>query len=100
MEEQEEEKAARRSSDSEEDRPKSWRWRVFSTGSIIGLIFGAIYIWLPTITWALLGKPIVLLPIPFVDWTAKRDIVKFGHCGVGRFDAFLRAFELRSALPD
>jgi L-fucose isomerase-like protein len=29
----------------------------------------------------LTGKPAAFLD--FVDWTAKRDIVKFGHCGVG-----------------
>jgi len=47
----------------------SWRWRVFSIGSVIGLIFGTIYIGVPTITGALLNNPITILPIPFRDFT-------------------------------
>ena len=53
----------------EDKGPKSWRWRVFSIGSVIGLVFGAVYLGLPTITGALLTKPITILPIPFVDYT-------------------------------
>ena len=49
----------------------SWRWRVFSIGSVIGLVFGAIYIGVPTITGALLDQPISILPIPFRDFTAQ-----------------------------
>jgi hypothetical protein len=49
----------------------SWRWRVFSVGGVLGMAFGAIYMGLPTITSALFGKPIIILPIPFVDWTTK-----------------------------
>ena len=50
----------------EEDR---WRWRVFSIGGAIGLVFGAIYLLLPTLTGALTGAPIQLFPIPFSDFT-------------------------------
>jgi len=67
-EEQEEENPNRDLSQPVEPQTK-WRWRVFSIGTIIGLCFGAVYIGLPTITGALLEKPIILLPIPFVDWT-------------------------------
>jgi len=49
----------------------SWRWRVFSVGGVLGMAFGSIYMALPTITSALFGKPILIMPIPFVDWTAK-----------------------------
>jgi len=49
----------------------SWRWRVFSIGGALGLAFGAIYLGLPTITGALTGTPIQILPIPFSDFTAK-----------------------------
>lgn len=45
------------------------KWRMFSIGSVIGLIFGAIYLGVPTITGALLPTPITLIPIPFVDFT-------------------------------
>ncbi|MEX0744487.1 MAG: hypothetical protein WD118_02695 [Phycisphaeraceae bacterium] len=47
----------------------NWRWRVFSIGAVIGLVFGAVYLGLPTITGALLGEPITILPIPFIDYT-------------------------------
>ena len=47
----------------------SWRWRIFTLGSIIGLAFGAVYLGVPTVTGALLDEPITLLPIPFVDYT-------------------------------
>lgn len=47
----------------------NWRWRVFSIGGMIGMAFGAVYMGIPAVSAALLGQPIVLLPIPFVDWT-------------------------------
>ena len=49
----------------------SWRWRIFSIGAVMGLVFGAIYLGVPTITGALLDAPIEILPIPFVDYTQK-----------------------------
>lgn len=55
--------------DSDGKKEDNWRWRVFSIGGIIGLTFGAVYMALPTITSALLGEPISIIPIPFVDWT-------------------------------
>ncbi len=48
---------------------ETWRWRVFSAGAMIGLVFGTIYVALPAITDALLTEPIQLIPIPFVDFT-------------------------------
>lgn len=49
----------------------NWRWRIFSIGGVIGLAFGAVYTGLPALSSAFLGKPIIILPIPFVDWTQK-----------------------------
>ena len=49
----------------------SWRWRIFSIGGVLGLSFGAIYLALPAISSAILGDPITIIPIPFVDWTPK-----------------------------
>lgn len=46
-----------------------WRWRVFSIGGALGLAFGLIYLLLPTLTGALTGEPITILPIPFSDFT-------------------------------
>ena len=54
-----------------EDKPESWRWRIFSIGGVLGLAFGAIYAGLPALSTAVLDRPIILLPIPFVDWTQK-----------------------------
>jgi OPT oligopeptide transporter protein len=56
---------------SEEEAKVNWRWRVFSIGGVLGLAFGALYLALPTISSALLDKPISILPIPFADWTPK-----------------------------
>lgn len=49
----------------------SWRWRMFAIGGAIGLAFGAIYLLLPSVTAALTGTSIQILPIPFLDTTAK-----------------------------
>ncbi|MCX7915664.1 MAG: peptide transporter, partial [Verrucomicrobiae bacterium] len=72
--EQEEERVSR-DMDAEPMKPTSWRWRVFAVGGVLGLIFGALYLGLPTVTGALVGKPVVILPIPFVDWTQKTSSV-------------------------
>ena len=50
-------------------KENSWRWPVFSTGSMIGIVFGAIYLGIPALTGLVLEKPIEILPIPFVDLT-------------------------------
>jgi hypothetical protein len=47
----------------------SWRWRVFSTGTIIGLIFGFFYLAVPIFTGVVFSRPVTLLPIPFFDLT-------------------------------
>lgn len=52
---------------------ETWRWRVFSTGCVIGLIWGALYIGVPTITGGFLAKPLQLLPIPFLDLTTNTE---------------------------
>ena len=50
-------------------KEESWRWRVFSTGTIIGLLFGFFYLAIPIFTGVAFGKPVQLLPIPFLDLT-------------------------------
>ena len=52
---------------------KPWRWRVFSIGGALGLAFGAVYLLLPTVTGALTGKPVMIFPIPFSDFTTKTE---------------------------
>ena len=51
----------------------SWRWRVFSTGTIIGLIFGFFYLAIPIFTGVAFGTPVQILPIPFFDLTANTE---------------------------
>jgi hypothetical protein len=49
----------------------NWRWRVFSIGGVLGLVFGFLYMGLPALSEAILGRQILIFPIPFVDWTDK-----------------------------
>jgi hypothetical protein len=55
--------------ESTEDRQKSWKWRVFSIGGVIGLAFGGLYVLLPTVSSLLFTEPIRLIPIPWVETT-------------------------------
>ena len=48
-----------------------WRWRVFAIGGALGLVFGTLYLLLPTLTGALTGNPIQIFPIPFSDFTPR-----------------------------
>jgi hypothetical protein len=48
---------------------ESWRWSVFSTGTVLGLLFGVVYVAVPTITGTLFGHSLEILPIPFADYT-------------------------------
>lgn len=50
-------------------KEESWRWNVFSTGTVIGLLFGAVYMFIPVVTGVVFSKPVTLLPIPFLDLT-------------------------------
>ncbi len=48
---------------------ESWRWSIFSTGAVVGLLFGFFYIAIPVITGTVLGSSFQLFPIPFADFT-------------------------------
>jgi hypothetical protein len=48
---------------------EGWRWGMFSTGTVIGLGFGVLYIAVPVITGTLLGRSFEIFPIPFADFT-------------------------------
>lgn len=50
-------------------KTETWRWRVFSIGSMIGIGFGMIYLAVPTLTGAVLIQPVSILPIPWIDFT-------------------------------
>jgi hypothetical protein len=61
--------------ESTEDKQKSWKWRVFSIGGVIGLAFGAIYVMLPTVSGLILMEPIQLIPIPWIELTGHTEDV-------------------------
>lgn len=47
----------------------SMRWRMFCIGAGIGMVFGLVYMALPTLTGALFDKPLMVFKIPFADFT-------------------------------
>jgi hypothetical protein len=55
---------------SQDKRKSGYRRSCFSTGVIMGAVFGLFYIAVPTLTSAFFGKPVQILPIPFLDLTA------------------------------
>jgi hypothetical protein len=59
--------------ESTEEKQQSWKWRVFSIGGVIGLIFGGIYVLLPTVSGLILMEPIRLIPIPWVELTGHTE---------------------------
>jgi hypothetical protein len=59
--------------ESTEEKQKSWKWRVFSIGGVIGLLFGGIYVLLPTVSGLILMEPIRLIPIPWVELTGHTE---------------------------
>ncbi|MEX0322665.1 MAG: peptide transporter [Puniceicoccaceae bacterium] len=56
-----------------ESDQRSWRWRVFSIGGALGMVFGFFYLGVPTLTGIVLGEPVTIFPIPFADLTTKTD---------------------------
>ena len=56
-------------------KEESWRWQVFSIGTMIGLVFGFFYLAIPIFTGVVLSKPLMLIPIPFVDFTRNTESI-------------------------
>jgi len=56
-------------------KEESWRWRIFSTGTTIGLVFGAIYTAIPVLTGVAFGKAVTLFPIPFLDLMSSTETI-------------------------
>lgn len=50
-------------------KEETWRWRMFSIGSMVGIAFGFIYVAMPTLTGVMLVQPVSILPIPWIDFT-------------------------------
>ena len=65
-------------------KQEGWRWRVFSTGTCIGLVWGLIYVVVPTLSGIFLTETVQILPIPFVDFTAEiKNILPAAVFGFG-----------------
>lgn len=56
-------------------KEESWRWQVFSIGTMVGLVFGFFYLAVPIFTGVVLSKPLMLIPIPFIDFTRNTETV-------------------------
>lgn len=54
-------------------KEESWRWQIFSTGAVIGMVFGFFYLAVPIFTGTVFGTPLTLLPIPFLDLTSSTE---------------------------
>ncbi len=61
--------------ESRDEKTKSWKWRIFSIGGVIGLGFGAVYILLPAVSGLIFTEPIRLIPIPWVELTRHTESV-------------------------
>lgn len=61
-------------------KQETWRWQVFSIGSMAGLIWGFIYIGIPALTGVMMSEPIQILKIPWIDFT--QSIEGFAPTGV------------------
>ena len=48
---------------------QGWRWRMFSVGAVIGIVWGLFYVAVPAITGVFMEEPLQIFPIPFVDFT-------------------------------
>ncbi len=55
--------------ESREEKASSWKWRVFSIGGVIGLVFGSVYILLPAVSGLIFMEPVRLIPIPWIELT-------------------------------
>lgn len=52
---------------------RTWRWTTFSIGTVLGLAFGVIQVGVPAISSAFLEKPIMIIPIPWIDLTRQTE---------------------------
>ncbi|UCC67750.1 MAG: peptide transporter [Armatimonadota bacterium] len=63
---------------------ESWRWPVFSVGTMIGLVYGFFYVAIPVMTSGFLADPLTLIPIPFIDLMKNtEDAFPAGRIAIG-----------------
>jgi hypothetical protein len=51
------------------EKKASWKWRIFSLGAAIGFGWAFFAVGIPLVTGALLTRPLMLIPIPWLDLT-------------------------------
>ncbi|MEF3695876.1 peptide transporter [Desulfolutivibrio sp.] len=59
--------------ESTEDKKTGWKWRVFSIGGMIGLVFGAVYVLFPVVSGLVFTEPLRIIPIPWADFTRSTE---------------------------
>ncbi|MFH1009378.1 MAG: peptide transporter [Candidatus Latescibacterota bacterium] len=65
-------------------KKEGWRWQMFSIGSFIGIIWGLLYVVVPTLSEVFLTDTVQVLPIPFIDFTNSiKAVVPAAIFGVG-----------------
>ncbi len=63
---------------------EGWRWEVFSVGAFIGIIWGLLYVVIPTVSGIFLTETVTILPIPFIDLTVSmKELLPAGIMGIG-----------------
>ena len=56
----------------------------FSIGAFIGIIWGLIYVVIPTVSGIFLTQTVTILPIPFIDLTVSiKELLPAGIMGIG-----------------
>ena len=66
------------------EEKESWRWSVFSIGTMIGLVYGFFYVAIPVVTSGFLADPLMLIPIPFIDLMKNtEDVFPAGRIALG-----------------
>lgn len=58
-----------------EERKTGWKWRVFSIGGVIGILFGCIYVLFPVLSGLIFTESVRLIPIPWIDLTRHTEDV-------------------------
>ncbi len=75
-------------------KEESWRWKVFSIGTVIGMVFGFFYVAIPVFTGVVFGTALTLIPIPFFDLNNNTDSILHGAlaCVSGDLGKLLAGF--------
>lgn len=58
-----------------EGKPLFSKWRLFSLGSVIGILFGILQVGIPVVSGMILDKPVFLIPQPYIDTTTMTEVI-------------------------